>query len=83
MPSCALSDDFKELVRTRTDIVQLVGERACAAIAARRTRVRRTVPLSRRPSAVADRESRTPIVQVLGLQRRGRLLHLRAEDRER
>ncbi len=27
MPSGALSDDFKELVRTRTDIVQLVGER--------------------------------------------------------
>ena len=27
VPSGALSDDFKELVRTRTDIVQLVGER--------------------------------------------------------
>ena len=27
MPSGALSDDFKELVRSRTDIVQLVGER--------------------------------------------------------
>ena len=27
VPSGALSDDFKELVRSRTDIVQLVGER--------------------------------------------------------
>ena len=71
--------DAKEQVRQATDIVELVGKH----LELRRAgpRLRRPLPVARRPQAQPASQSRPPDLEVLGLRYRRRRLQLRDEAR--